>query len=117
MMLHSLSNSFVLVSFAGGGTPGAPSQGKCAATAEVESGALGNPRPAVDRSATRPLTKHLELTANQRSQIRPLLEKHHKRIQALLDVNPTISREALEPQIHVISDQTQTKLIIKLKRC
>src|ERR1700738_913402 len=41
MMLHSLSNSFVLVSFATGGTPGAPSQGKCAATAEVESGALG----------------------------------------------------------------------------
>jgi hypothetical protein len=52
------------------------------------------------------LTKDLELTPKQREQIRPLLVEHHDRIQALLDKNPTLSREDLQPQIHSISDQT-----------
>ena len=52
------------------------------------------------------LTKELELTLKQREQIRPLLVEHHDRIQALLDKNPKLSREDLQPQIHAISDQT-----------
>src|ERR1700736_4625939 len=52
------------------------------------------------------LTKDLELTATQRKQVRPLLEEHHDKIQALMDKNPTLSREALGPQIHAISDET-----------
>ena len=51
------------------------------------------------------LTKDLVLTSNQRKQIRPLLEEHHDRIQALFDNNPRLSREDLGPQIHVMSDE------------
>jgi periplasmic protein CpxP/Spy len=56
------------------------------------------------------LTKDLELTPNQRKQIRPLLEEHHDKIQALMDKNPTLSREALGPQIHAISDETHHQI-------
>jgi periplasmic protein CpxP/Spy len=56
------------------------------------------------------LTKDLELTPNQRKQIRPLLDEHHDRIQALMDKNPTLSREALGPQIHAISDETHHQI-------
>jgi hypothetical protein len=56
------------------------------------------------------LTEDLELTANQRKQIRPLLELHHDRIQALLDKNPKLSRQELGPQIHAISDQTHHEI-------
>ena len=56
------------------------------------------------------LTKDLELTADQRKQIRPLLELHHDRIQALLDKNPSVSRQELGPQIHAISDQTHREI-------
>jgi Spy/CpxP family protein refolding chaperone len=56
------------------------------------------------------LTKDLELTPNQRKQIRPLLEQHHNSIQALLDKNPTLSREALRSQIHAISDETHHQI-------
>jgi Spy/CpxP family protein refolding chaperone len=56
------------------------------------------------------LTKDLELTANQRKQIRPLLELHHDRIQALLDKHPNLSRQELGPQIHAISDQTHHEI-------
>ena len=52
------------------------------------------------------LTKDLELTPNQRKQIRPLLEEHHDRIQALFDNNPRLSRGDRGPQIHAISDET-----------
>ena len=41
------------------------------------------------------LTKDLELTPDQRKQIRPLLEAHHDQIQALLDSNPGIVRGIL----------------------
>jgi periplasmic protein CpxP/Spy len=56
------------------------------------------------------LTKDLELTSNQRKQVRPLLEKHHDRIQALLDKNPGVSRKDLGPQIHAISDETHHEI-------
>jgi periplasmic protein CpxP/Spy len=56
------------------------------------------------------LTKDLELTAEQQHQVRPLLEQHHDRIQALLDKNPTASREELSPQIHAISDETHREI-------
>jgi len=52
------------------------------------------------------LTKDLELTPNQQKQIRPLLEQHHDRIQALFDNNPRLSRGDRGPQIHAISDET-----------
>ena len=56
------------------------------------------------------LTKDLELTPNQRKQVRPLLEEHHDRIQALLDKNPNLSRQDLGPQIHAISDETHHQI-------
>jgi periplasmic protein CpxP/Spy len=56
------------------------------------------------------LTKDLELTANQRKQIRLLLEEHHDRIQALFDKNPSLSREDLGPRIHAISDETHRQI-------
>jgi Spy/CpxP family protein refolding chaperone len=52
------------------------------------------------------LTQDLELTPEQQRQVRPLLQAHHDRIQALFDKNPTVSRQALGPQIHAISDDT-----------
>jgi len=56
------------------------------------------------------LTKDLELTPNQRKQVRPLLQEHHDRIQALLDKNPSLSRQDLGPQIHAISDDTHHQI-------
>jgi len=56
------------------------------------------------------LTKDLELTPRQQEQVRPLLEEHHDRIQAVLDKNPTKSRQELAPQIHAISDDTHRKI-------
>src|SRR5882757_7441635 len=56
------------------------------------------------------LTKDLELTPEQQQQVRPLLDEHHDRIQALLDKNPNASRQELGPQIHAISDQTHYRI-------
>jgi len=56
------------------------------------------------------LTKDLELTASQRKQVRPLLQEHHDKIQALFDRNPRLSREALGPQIHAISEETHHQI-------
>ena len=56
------------------------------------------------------LTKDLQLTARQQQQVRPLLQEHHDKIQALLDKNPTASRQKLAPQIHAISDQTHREI-------
>ena len=56
------------------------------------------------------LTKNLDLTPNQRKQVRPLLEEHHDKIQALLDNNPKLSRQDLGPQIHAISDETHREI-------
>ena len=56
------------------------------------------------------LTRDLELTSKQQQQVRPLLDEHHDRIQALLDKNPDASRQELGPQIHAISDETHSKI-------
>jgi Spy/CpxP family protein refolding chaperone len=56
------------------------------------------------------LTKDLELTSNQRKQVRPLLVAHHDRIQALFDKNPGVSRKDLGPQIHAISEETHHEI-------
>src|ERR1700756_5751355 len=56
------------------------------------------------------LTKDLQLTPEQQQRIRPLLQEHHDRIQALLDKNPNASRHDLGPQIHAISDETHREI-------
>jgi hypothetical protein len=63
----------------------------------------------IDQELAR-LTNDLELTAEQQQQVRPLLQKHHDKIQALLDKNPNASRQELGPQIHAISDQTHREI-------
>ncbi|MGC2449914.1 MAG: hypothetical protein WA477_19860 [Candidatus Sulfotelmatobacter sp.] len=63
----------------------------------------------VDQELAR-LTKDLELTPEQQQQVRPLLRDHHDKIQAVLDKNPTASRQDLAPQIHAISDETHSKI-------
>jgi hypothetical protein len=63
----------------------------------------------IDQELAR-LTKDLELTTEQQKQVRPILDEHHDRIQALLDKNPTASRQELAPQIHAISDETHRKI-------
>jgi predicted HTH transcriptional regulator len=55
-------------------------------------------------------TKDLELTPEQQQQVRPLLEEHQKRIQALLDKNPNASRQELGPPIHAISEETHREI-------
>jgi chromosome segregation ATPase len=67
----------------------------------------------IDQELAR-LTKDLELTREQQQQIRPLLVEHHDRIQALLDKNPTASRQELGPRIHAISDETHHKIHVLL---
>jgi hypothetical protein len=63
----------------------------------------------IDQELAR-LTKDLELTSQQQQQVRPLLQEHHDRIQALLDKNPKSSRPELAPQIHGISDDTHHQI-------
>jgi hypothetical protein len=63
----------------------------------------------IDQELAR-LKKDLELTPEQEKQVRPLLEEHHDRIQALLDKNPNASRQQLGPQIHAISDETHGEI-------
>ena len=63
----------------------------------------------IDQELAR-LTKDLELTPEQQQQVRPLLNEHHDKIQALLDKNPNASRQELGPQIHAISDETRHKI-------
>jgi len=56
------------------------------------------------------LAKDLELTPEQQQQVRPLLQAHHDKIQALLDKSPDASRQELGPQIHAISDETHHEI-------
>jgi hypothetical protein len=67
----------------------------------------------IDQELAR-LTQDLELTRKQQEQIRPLLVEHHDRIQALLDKNPTASRQELGPQIHAISNETHHQIHARL---
>jgi periplasmic protein CpxP/Spy len=63
----------------------------------------------IDQELAR-LTRELELTPEQQQQVHPLLQEHHDKIQALLDKNPTASRQELGPQIHAISDETHREI-------
>jgi hypothetical protein len=63
----------------------------------------------IDQELAR-LTKDMELTPAQQQQVRPLLQEHHDKIQAVLDKNPTASRQELGPQIHAISDETHREI-------
>jgi hypothetical protein len=63
----------------------------------------------IDQELAR-LTKDLQLTSGQQQQVRPLLQEHHDKIQALLDQNPNASRKDLDPQIHAISDETHREI-------
>jgi hypothetical protein len=63
----------------------------------------------IDQELAR-LTKDLELTKQQQQEVRPILQEHHDRIQALLDKNPSASRQQLGPQIHAISDDTHHEI-------
>jgi hypothetical protein len=56
------------------------------------------------------LTKELELTSIEQTEIRPLLLEHRRRIQALFDQDPSAPREALRTQIHAISDNTHHEI-------
>jgi periplasmic protein CpxP/Spy len=56
------------------------------------------------------LTKDLELTPEQQRQVLVLLHEHHDKIQALLDKNPTATRQELFPKIHAISDETHRQV-------
>jgi hypothetical protein len=63
----------------------------------------------IDQELAR-LTRDLELNRDQQRQVRSLFEEHHDKIQALLDKNPTATRQELGPQIHAISDETHHKI-------
>ena len=67
----------------------------------------------IDQELAR-LTRDLGLTTEQQKQVRPILDEHHDRIQALLDKNPAASRQELAPQIHAISDETHRKIHVLL---
>jgi hypothetical protein len=84
--------------------------GKRAAIAWAEPGtpAIHGPRP-IDQQLDR-LTKNLELTPKQRKQVRPLLEEHHDKIQALFDKSPGVSRQDLGPLIHAINEETHHQI-------
>jgi hypothetical protein len=77
-------------------------------TAQQELQRIHSPR-SIDEELDR-LTKDLELTQEQKKKVKPLLQEHHDKIQALLDKNPNASRQALGPQIHAISDQTHHEI-------
>lgn len=63
----------------------------------------------IDQELAR-LTKDLELTPAQQKQVKPLLQEHHDKIQALFDKNPNASRQELSPQVHAISDETHRQI-------
>jgi|ERR1700739_196357 len=63
----------------------------------------------IDQELTR-LTKDLDLTPQQQSLVKSLLQEHHDKIQALFDSNPSASRQELGTQIHAISDETHRQI-------
>jgi DNA anti-recombination protein RmuC len=70
--------------------------------------AIHGPR-SIDQELDR-LTDNLQLTLEQQKQVRPLLQRHHDKIQALFDKNPAASRQDLSPQIHAISAETHREI-------
>lgn len=63
----------------------------------------------IDQELAR-LTRDLQLTPQQQLKVRPLLEEHHDKLQALFDKNPGASRQELGPQIHAVSDETHREI-------
>jgi DNA anti-recombination protein RmuC len=56
------------------------------------------------------LTTTLQLSQKQRSEVEVLLQRHHDRIQALIDGNSNASEELLQQRIHSISDDTHREI-------
>jgi hypothetical protein len=56
------------------------------------------------------LTKTLQLSQQQRDEVKVLLQQHQDRIQTLIDGNPTASDEFLHERIHSISDDTHRQI-------
>ena len=107
-MLYNLIISFAMVSFTVGSTLRAATQPHAVPAPEANVAAIHSPR-SIDQELDH-LTKALQLTSLQRKEIRPLLQEHHDKIQALLDKNATLSRAALQSQIHAISDDTHHRI-------
>jgi hypothetical protein len=112
--LLSMRNRFsmlvygVMLMFGVGGVAAAQDSGGQQPSARQELQHIHTPQ-SIDQELAR-LKKDLELTPEQEKQVRPLLEEHHDRIQALLDKNPNASRRQLGPQIHAISDETHGEI-------
>jgi hypothetical protein len=70
---------------------------------------LHDPQRAVDDELSR-LTRDLQLTPEQVALVKPLLHQHQDRIQAVLDQNPSITREAFQAQVHAISQETHNQI-------
>jgi hypothetical protein len=98
----------VMLMFGVGGVASAQDSGGQEPSARQELQHIHTPQ-SIDHELAR-LKKDLELTPAQEKQVRPLLEEHHDRIQALLDKNPNASRRQLGPQVHAISDETHGKI-------
>ena len=56
------------------------------------------------------LTTTLQLSQQQRGEVKVLLQQHQDRIQTLIDGNPTASDEFLHERIHSISDDTHREI-------
>ncbi len=99
----------VMLTFGMAGPAVAPDSGAQQPTAREQLQHVHTPQ-SIDQELAR-VTKVLELIPEQQKQIRPLLEERHDRIQALLDKNPTASRQQLGPQIHAISDERTARFM------
>src|SRR6202043_1551693 len=106
MQIRTLTVAFFMLGMAGAVV--AQNNGTQQPSAREQLQRIHTPQ-SIDQELTR-LTKDLELTPKQQQQVRPLLQEHHDRIQALLDKNPKASRQELAPQIHAISDDTHHKI-------
>ncbi len=98
-----------MLTFGMAGPAVAPDSGAQQPTAREQLQHVHTPQ-SIDQELAR-VTKVLELIPEQQKQIRPLLEERHDRIQALLDKNPTASRQQLGPQIHAISDERTARFM------
>src|ERR1700726_403303 len=106
MQIRTLTVAFFMLGMAGAVV--AQNNGTQQPSAREQLQRIHTPQ-SIDQELAR-LTKDLELTPQQQKQVRPLLQEHHDRIQALLDKNPKASRQELAPQIHAISDETHHKI-------
>jgi Spy/CpxP family protein refolding chaperone len=68
-----------------------------------------DPQRAIDDQLSR-LTQDLELTPEQVEKVKPLLHEHQDKIQAFLDQNPSVTREAYQARVHAISQETHNQI-------